>query len=210
MPIIPADMVATQEAISDILSGFLTDYDRLNGRFDELLDKVYVRYQFGDLDASELRSMLSKCPDVEMRTHNKFLHLEPIKKDILPFVTLQSSDNWIHFRIYALLTTLDKDCKLQSLGIRFETDEGDVEGSPGSHDFCHAQLCNNINKHVGCLSSSWIPESQPSIPLDADNQISLVLCMLTSLYGGAHVRKKLNTDRDLKEHLNNVRALRHQ
>ena len=196
------------------MSRFLTDYDRLNGRFEELLDKVYVRYQFGGLDASELRSMLSKCPDVEMRTHNKFLHLEPIKKDILPFVTLQSSENWIHFRIYALLTILDRDCNLRSFGIRFETDEGDSsgKGSPGSHDFCHAQLCNDINKHVRDLTCSWVPESQPSIPLDADNQISLVLCMLTSLYGGAYVRKKFNPniDRDLKEHLNNVRALRNK
>lgn len=209
MPITPAN-TATRNAISDILSRFLKDYNGQIGPWAELLSKVYGSYQWRELDASGLRSMLSKCPDVEMRTYNQFLPLEPIKKDIIPFVTLQSSESWIHFRIYALLTILDKDCNLQSLGIRFETDEGDVEGSPGSHDFCHAQLCNNINKHVGGLSSSWIPESQPSIPLDADNQISLVLCMLTSLYGGAYVRKKFNPniDRDLKEHLNNVRALR--
>lgn len=207
MPIKPANK-ATRNAISDILSRFLKDYNRQSDPWAELLNKVYERYRFGDLDSSRLRSMLNKEDDVVMNTQNLFLHLEPTKKGILPFVTLQSSDNWIHFRIYALLTILE-DCNLQSLGIRFETDEGDVEGSPGSHDFCHAQLCNNINKHVGGLSSSWVPESQPSIPLDADNQISLVLCMLTSLYGGAHVLKKLNPngDRCLKKHLNNVRAL---
>ena len=133
MSITPADM-ATREAISDILSRFLTDYDYNSDRFTVLFSKVCKRYGFGNLDSSRLSSMLSKS-DVAMNTQNLFLHLEPTKKGILPFVTLQSSDNWIHFRIYALLTILDKDCNLQSLGIRFETDEGDVEGTPGSHDF---------------------------------------------------------------------------
>ncbi len=209
MPVEPADK-ATRDVILDILLIFLKDYN--DGSFAKLLCEVYDRYQLGELDANGLRSMLSKCPDVEMRDQNQFLHLEPTKKGILPFVTLQSSDKWVHFRIYALLTILDENCNLQSLAIRFETDEGDLSlgDSLGSHDFCHAQLCNCINKRVKGVTPQWVPDSQPSIPLDADNQVSLVLCMLTSLYGGADVRKKINASGagEIRKHLDKIRALK--
>lgn len=210
MPIEPADE-ATRDVIWDILSRFLGDYERPDGPFSTLLDRVYCRYPLWSLDADGLASMLSKDSGVEMMTQNLFLHLEPIKKNILPLVTLQSSNDWVIFRIYALLTTLDENCNLQSLAIRFETDEGGIStgSNLGLHDFCHAQLCNNINKHVKNVTPQWVPDSQPSIPLDADNQVSLVLCMLTSLYGGKHVFSRLSdsSDRDLWEHLEKVRAL---
>ena len=211
MPVKSADK-ATRDAILDILSLFLKDYDNPSGSFAELLCKVYDRYQLGNPGASGLESMLSNCSDVEMGTLNQFLHLEPIKNNILPLVTLQSSSNWVHFRIYALLTMLDENCDLQSLAIRFETDEGypGVGYSPGLHDFCHAQLCNDINRHVKDVTPQWVPDSQPSIPLDAEDQIGLVLCMLTSLYGGTYVRGRINAsgDKALREHLDEVRALR--
>ena len=216
MSIEPVDE-ATRDVILNILSRFLVNYDKQSGSFAVLLCEIYGRYQLGEVDESGLKSMLSKDSDVEMMTQNLFLHLEPIEKeekDILPLVTLQSSNDWIIFRIYALLTTLDENCNLQSLAIRFETPEGGISGGSnlGSHDFCHAQLCNNINRHVKNVTPQWVPDSQPSIPLDADSQVSLVLCMLTSLYGGKHVFRRLSdssdsSDRDLWEHLEKVRAL---
>ena len=99
------------------------------------------------------------------------MYLEPVKtKNILPLVTIQSSENWVHFRIYALLTMLDEASNLQELAIRFETDEGDgrKENAIGTHDFCHAQLCRSINGKVSASTPPWIPESQPSFPLDAE------------------------------------------
>ena len=212
MPIQPAT-TATRDIISDILSRFLIDQELQIEHLTSLLDKVYNKYQLSQLDANGLNSMLNKSPDVAMMEQNQFLHLEPTgSKNILPFVTIQSSQNWLHFRIYALLTMLDEKSNLQTIAIRFETDEGGpVSGKKiGTHDFCHAQLCNWINKHVQVITPLWVPDSQPSIPLDADNQIGLVLCMLASLYGGKHVQSKFYepADRNLLEHLNSVRALR--
>ena len=70
-------------------------------------------------------------------------------------------------------------------------------------------LCRSINGKVSASTPPWIPESQPSFPLDAEDQITLVLCMLTSIYGGAHVLRKLipSGDRDLLKHIKKVRAL---
>ena len=148
-----------------------------------------------------------------MKDRNLVLYLEPIEKErVLPVITIQSSADWVHFSIYALLAKLNNQSKIRSLAMRFETDEGDYlkEGIIGAHDFCHAQLCNTINESFPVYAPKWLPDSQPSYPLDGEDQVSLVLCMLVSLYGGKEVRAKLNEPgaRDLTEHLEKVRALR--
>ena len=201
----------TRETIADILSIFLKDHETFVGPLSELLGKIYARFSVHPLDANGLSAILRKCSDVGMRDSNLYLLLEPTKDNkILPLVTLYSSDKWVHFRVYALLTMLDEGSKMEVLAIRFETDEGDPERkADGSHDFCHAQLCNVIRGPVKASTPKWIPDSQPSIPVDADDQISLVLCMLTSLYGGAHVRRRIIQSGDvcLRKHLDSVRAL---
>ncbi len=203
-----------RSAVYDILSRFLSRYEWTEGRLSTLRDKVFCKYsRMGNLDEVGLDSMLRKYQDVTMREQSLYLYLEPIKrKNILPLVTIQSSDEWVHFRIYALITMLDDNMDIQSLAVRFETDEGypDPTASVGSHDFCHAQLCEAIGSVARASTPEWLPTSQPSFPLDADNQVSLVLCMLTSIYGGAHVRGKLTAsgDRSLLDHLNKVRALK--
>ena len=213
MPIKPAGP-ATRIATFDILSGFLSPYEKMEGRLAMLRDEVYSKYcQLSPVDANGLNSILRNPAAVEMRDKNLVLYLEPLEnKQILPLVTLHSSEDWVHFSIYALLTMLNEESELKSLAMRFETDEGEhqSDGEVGAHDFCHAQLCRAITSRMQALTPSWLPDSQPSIPVDAEDQVSLVLCMLTSLYGGRHVVKKVSATgtRDLDKHLKAVRALR--
>ena len=212
MPVGPAN-AAIRIATADILSRFLSDYGWRTGRLATLRDKVYGTYRPGHLSPDALHAKLKDDQDLRLRDQHLFLYLEPTQDEkILPLVTLQSSEEWVHFRAYALLTMLDEACTLRSLAMRFETDEGS-EGpgaaSLGSHDFCHAQLCRGISSRA--LSSiPWVPDSQPSLPLDADDQVSLVLCMLTTLYGGSHVLSKIGAsgERRLRGHLSRIRALR--
>ena len=128
---------------------------------------------------------------------------------IFPLLILRSSQRWVHFGIYTLLWIVDDCSRLQSLAIRFETDEGDPETDKdrGAHDFCHAQLCTSIGRNLDATTPSWIPDSQPSFPLDAEDQVSLVLCMLVSLYGGRRVAKRLG-DLGMKQRLEKVRTLK--
>ena len=211
MPVSPADK-AVRLAVFDILSNFLSDHEWEDGPLAALKDKVYRVYRPNHVNAHGLRGLVSSSSDLGLRNQHRFLFLEPIvDKRILPLLTLESSNGWIHFRVYVLLTMLDQCAALQALAIRFETDEGGPNsvGMPGSHDFCHAQLCRHINGNTRATTPGWLPESQPSFPLDAEDQIGLVLCMLTSLYGGRHVLDRLNTTRDsaLRQHLKKVRAL---
>ena len=179
-----------------------------------LSKKIYREYRLHPLDAQSFCSYLGNCSDVAMRDNRQCLILRRTKKEsILPIVTFQSSDKWVHFRIFTILTMTNEKCDIESLLIRFETDEGGLQtGSTGAHDFCHAQLCNSIDSSIKASTPSWLPDSQPSFPVDADDQISLVLCMLTSLYGGSEVRSTIDSsgDRTIRKHLNCVRALRNR
>ena len=210
MPVNPADQ-AVRIAISDILSKFLSKHEWGDEPLATLRQQVYEKYQPYPVDVHGLSRLLCRSPELELRDQHRFLFLEPVTdKGILPLLTLQTSKQWVNFRAYVLLTMLDKCDGLQALAIRFETDEGtQTNGVIGSHDFCHAQLCRCINNKARATTPSWLPESQPSLPLDAEDQVGLVLCMLTSLYGGRHVVERLNTagDRSLRKHLKKVRAL---
>ena len=211
MPVNPADQ-AVRLAVSDILSKFLSKHEWSDGPFATLREQVYEKYRPIPVEVHGLSGLLGTSSDLGLRGQHRFLFLEPVvDKMILPLLTLETSNRWVNFRAYVLLTMLDQCAVLQALAIRFETDEGvpQTNGVTGSHDFCHAQLCRYINGTTRATTPCWLPESQPSLPLDAEDQIGLVLCMLTSLYGGRHVVERLNTagDRDLRQHLKKVRAL---
>ena len=210
MSIEPADE-ETRGVIFDILSRFLF-VDWQDQSLGPLIGEIYRVYrQIDPVDVVQLKAELDKNPDVRFWKQQRYLWLEPSEsKKILPLLTLMGSDQLVHFRLYTLLVMLDDKSELQSLAIRFETDEGyPSRGGPGAHDFCHAQLCKYIDDNICATTPKWLPDSQPSIPLDANGQIGLVLCMLISLYGGAHVFDKLSEsgDKALIGHMQNVRAL---
>lgn len=210
MPVDPADL-EVRFAISDILSMFLSDHQWSDERLAALAQQVYEKYTPGYVDGQAFRGLLGRNSELELKEQGMYLYLEPVlDKRILPFLTLDTSSEWVNFRAYVLLTMLDPSDKLQALAMRFETDEGSpTNGRIGSHDFCHAQLCRSIDDSRFATTPSWLPVSQPSLPLDAEDQIGLVLCMLTSLYGGRHVVERFRDagDNKLREHLKQVRAL---
>ena len=211
MPVTPADQ-AVRRAVSDILSVFLSNDGHGGSQLAPLRDRVYEEYAPIPVDANGLSGLFGGSSDLGLKDQNQFLFLEPIAgKKMLPFLTLQTSHKWVHFRAYVLLTMLDDHGALQALAIRYETDEGapQTSGIVGSHDFCHAQLCRAINSRTRATTPSWLPESQPSFPLDADDQVGVVLCMLTSLYGGHHVYQRLRMTGPigLNKHRKKIRAL---
>ena len=149
MPIEPIDR-DTKKAIGDILALFQKDYEAGDDSLDEFLSKVFTKYSVHIMEADNLKSILNKNSDLRMRDESQYLLLEQTKdKKIWPLVTMHSAEKWINFRIYTILSTLDENSDIQALLIRFETDEGDPqEETIGSHDFCHAQLCNSISNRT--------------------------------------------------------------
>lgn len=211
MPVNPANQ-AVRRAVADILSKFLSKHELGGGPLSTLRERVDEKYRPIPVDGHRLSGLFGGSSELDLKDQERFLFLEPVADNMmLPLLTLETANQWVNFRAYVLLTMLDQCAALQALAIRFETDEGvpQATGVRGSHDFCHAQLCREINGTTRATTPSWLPESQPSFPIDAKDQIGLVLCMLTTLYGGRHVVQRLNTsgDRGLRKHLSKVRAL---
>lgn len=205
-PATEADRIAT----TDILSTFVDRPFYGEEYLSRLRGAVREQYELRPIDAAELQGKAIDG-DLSLKEKGRFLYLEPIqKKKIIPFVTIQTARKWVNFRIYVLLGMEDAQCEMKTLAIRFETDEGPGQGGKaGSHDYCHMQLCRSIDD-IEASTPSWLPDSQPSVPLDAEDQVGLVLCMLVSLYGARHVIEKLDQykPRSLSKHLKKVRALR--
>ena len=196
----------TKSAVRQILQKFLA-VDGRDGKFNQIYGEAYAEFGINEISSEEL-GYLFTSPDLNLRDQDRYFVLElPENKRFLPFVTLQSTDDWVHFRIYVLLAAFDNDSRIRGVAFRYETDEG--EDGSGKHDFCHAQLCRKISRYGKEVTPFWMLESDPTVPLEAKNQVSLVLCMLTSIYGRQSVLEKFyGTDGKVWEEMKTIRALR--
>ena len=201
---------ADKTAVLDILEVFLA---RIEGRdIDAAVEPFLARIAaFGvkNLDMRSLRSMLNNPGGVGMKDSNLCVLLQATDREgIVPLLTFHGSRDWVNFRIYALLMKRDTKDQFQAFAIRYETDEGGRDQmAKGVHDFCHAQLCTSITARLKATTDDWIPESQPSFPLDACDEVGLVLCMLVSLYGGRSVAERLRHTK-VRSHMMRLRALK--
>ena len=212
MPVTEADN-SVRLAVFDVLSNFLSTLETSAEKITTLQEEVTRRYGPGHMEPRSFHGVVNGRGDIGMRGQHLFLFLEPIVDEgVVPLLTLESSCDWVPFRLFVLLAMFDECNNLQTLAMRFETDEGGSRSNsrPGLHDFCHVQLCRRINDRTPASTPHWLPESQPSIPLDAEDQVDLVIAMLTSLYGGRYVFDKLNgiRDRSLDKYLARLRAFR--
>lgn len=127
----------------------------------------------------------------------QFLYLEPIERGdyMVPVLSLQYDLNRSpapKFCFQLLLFLLDSKENLQAIGYRFETPEGEDEGR---HHYYHAQLIRTFqNDSPGWCANcrAWLPETQPAFALDARSPVTLLLCLLVSLYDLQGVNKILN------------------
>jgi len=134
---------------------------------------------------------------------NTLLPLPPLPRDahMMPFLHVwfaKRGKDWC-CRFHVLLLTVEKETEgVQGFAIRFESPEVHCapqgtasEVSPGAHDFYHAQLGREARLDLGrgarerldLGSPGWLPESQPSFLLEANDPIQLFLHVLIALYG---------------------------
>ena len=155
----------------------------------------------------------AKTADVNFFEENKVLYLPPLKKDaeFVPIFSLSCnlSKNQSIARFRVILVSLDENdkTKLNGIGFRMETPDG-----TGIHDFYHTQLIQQFSpKQFGdklqtkCLS--WLPESQPSFPLPANCPVTLLLCLIVTLYGGEYYKKICDPIRGIEQYRNKLAEL---
>ena len=154
-----------------------------------------------DLRRSKATTFL--LPSGSIYTTNTLLPLPPLPRDahMMPFLHVwfeKRGEGWC-CRFHVLLLTVEKETEgVQGFAIRFESPEVHCasrettsEASPGTHDFYHAQLGREARldlgrgarKRLDLGSPGWLPESQPSFLLEANDPIQLFLHVLIALYG---------------------------
>ena len=151
---------------------------------------------------------------VNSSQQGKVLYLPPVEKYgyFVPILSLNcklnETQSIAQFRV--MLISLDKNKttdEFYGIGFRMETPSSmDQNSCPtvndGIHDFYHAQLVRKLDSKLKnklqITCPNWIPDSQPSFPLPADCPVTLLLCLIVTLYG------KKYCNRFLKEHKNNI------
>ena len=124
----------------------------------------------------------------------RFLYLDPIESDGVMIPVLWMSFDFSRFhplvRIYLCLF-LRYENQIRSLGYRFEAPEGE-----GIHHYYHAQIIRGMPPGIPFHPPElhdWLPEGQPSFPLDAYNPTELLLCLLLALYGREYVTRLISS-----------------
>ena len=162
--------------------------------------------------------------DFSESERGKVIYLPPLEKDpdCIPILSLyfRLKETQSIAKLRVLLVRLDENRKphgIYGIGFRMETPEKinqnvnssinnqsvNTVDNGGSHDFHHAQLIRKFGQRklddklqIDC--PIWLPQSQPSFPLPAECPVTLLLCLLVTLYGRRYYNQFL-TDHNIFE-----------
>lgn len=162
--------------------------------------------------AEELKKRLpnSKRLEADLLSSRKHIYLNPIDRGVflLPVLTLYCNlrQNDAHYYLGLFLSEAAGD-PVKSFGLRFETPSGG--GNPGRHSSHHAQFIKGFTTQAplhGC--PSWIPDQEPTLPLNARNPVELLLSVLVSLYGWTYLGELQTAGfgKELKPYIDKMRA----
>jgi len=91
---------------------------------------------------------------------------------------------------------------VKSIVYRFETAHRREEGGDeGKHSYCHCQASHGPERNIsvaGC--PDWLPDEVPCFPLRANDPVSLLLCLVISLYGRGSVKRMFGSIGRLDKH----------
>ena len=162
--------------------------------------------------------------DFSESERGKVIYLPPLEKDpdcvpvLSLYFNLKETQSIAKLRV--LLVRLDQNRKphgIYGIGFRMETPEKinqgvnssvnnqpvDTVDNSGAHDFHHAQLIRKFGQkkldnklQIDC--PIWLPQSQPSFPLPAKCPVTLLLCLIVTLYGRRYYNQFL-TDHNIFE-----------
>ena len=153
--------------------------------------------------------------DFSQSERGQVLYLPPLEKNphCVPILSLccRLNDQQGIAKFRVMLVSLDKKGDPYGIGFRMETphsQDQDTSTNEGIHDFHHAQLIQKFGQtkldnklQIDC--PCWIPETQPSFPLPAECPVTLLLCLIVTLYGRKYYNQFLAEHQifDIKRHL---------
>lgn len=162
------------------------DLRLLEGRSDQMVNAFNAMLPaWPPVEEKEMEHLFSHPARVDIHLHRRALYLPPMNEepDFLPLLTLECclDDESDTMKLRVMFVHCGEDDERHCIGFR-------MEKGTSIHSYFHAQLIVNLegvanpaDSHLRCPCR--IPLEQPAIPLKAEDAVTLVLCLLVSLYG---------------------------
>ncbi len=188
-------------------------YETIGRKPSRIARKVWEYQSWPPIQQRELEKWLSISDEldefhVDFTEKRRFLYLPPLEKnaDFVPILSLKCTLNETKtaIRLHVMLISHGGDEQpFHGIGFRLdspesqqqnEQDEDDDEeekkkkNKDGRHDFYHAQLIRGFGWGPNVENPDWLPCTQPSFPLLADDPVTLVFALLLTLYGKKYCR----------------------
>jgi len=161
--------------------------------------------KFRKINSRELEAILTQdeSETVSLLDSNSFVYLPPIEKGgcFVPILCIEynfDAETPIVSLKVALFLMVENDGKdeLKAIGYRFETPH-----KHSRHHYYHLQPIDGFDRsdRWKLPGSEWVPTNYPAFPLDAEDPIELLICLLVSLYD----LKIIKAIRDIKDNFIN-------
>jgi hypothetical protein len=196
-----------EHVLAELISRHARLLDSESGWDDPRFNKIGMLFPPATVEALAAQFMEHRDRgDFAFQRHG-YIHLEPAHEGRL-YPVLTFAYDWTRevLRLRVALFTLFEDEeqeKLRAFGYRFETPEcRDDDGTPaqhpgatmpGHHDFFHVQPIRHMHRslpNTELPTVAWLNETQPSVPIAANDLPGLLLGTLISVYGGREVRER--------------------
>ena len=129
--------------------------------------------------------------NVRFSDRKAILFLPPLEKDedFVPILNMECKvgESINSMSLYVLLVQeREEGREPRGLAFRFESPENEhyeEDSNEGLHDFYHVQFIKGFEYGPEFEIPQWVPMSQPSFPLLANDPLTLVFALLMTLYG---------------------------
>lgn len=191
-----------RDLVKEIQSSHYKEWEKLPYTDDaaQIQNEVTRKYQMITSEELEAFLPLDENVSVEFPKH-KFIFLKPILHGFrqVPLLHLKCDFGKIRPETNLRLGLFSlHNGSLKATGFRLEspseartasndeTQGEDTENDKSKHNFYHLQMISGFQKHKRFLvddNISFVPEKEPTFPLDANAPVKLLLCLLVGCYG---------------------------
>lgn len=184
------------------------DIDKEKLTETSLLNHQYMIGLFPPIKLEQLEKTIRENKSNSLSLERK-IHLPPLSLDS-EFIPILSTDLNLDekppktcFRIEMYRYKSTSGCKLQAIAFRFE-----CQGQKSVHGYNHAQLTTECHGISLPESPKWIPQQIPCLPILTDSSVvSILLCILVSLYGKGLYPKLLRSIKIDKEYTESLQHI---
>jgi len=157
----------------------------VSAKVQKIQERTAINYR--KIRDRELEALLLSAPlGLRLLDRNVFIYLPAIEKGtcFVPILGVEYDYSLhppeIHLKVALFLISENDGLEtLNAIGYRFETPHEGVR-----HRYCHIQhiIRFDQSERYKLPGAEWVPWEYPAFPVDAQDPIELLICMLVSLY----------------------------